>query len=206
MITAFVGGILNPIQDKGNGKTATMTFSLLLAKYPDAQFRINKKTNNTEIILNKPCNVKIYTNYNVTFADAVISPDEMGEMFYDDTLKNAIIAIDEMQVLFDSHFGMKRKGISNVIQRIVQQSRKRNIEVYYTTQQFRNVHKVLRRHTNYIYETVKRHLDGSICIDDKCKSKHFVDVINIRMPNIPSWRYPLDAILPYYDTGQIIFE
>jgi len=205
MITAFVGGILNPIQDKGNGKTATMTFSLLLAKYPHAQFRINKKTGDVEIITNEPNKVKIYTNYKVTFADKVVSPEEMSEMFYDDSLKNAIIAIDEMQVLFDSHFGLKRNGVTNILQRVVQQSRKRNVEIYYTTQQFSNVHKVLRRHTNYIYETVKRHYDGSICIDDKCKNKHFIDVINVRMPSLESWRYPLDAILPFYDTSQIIF-
>ena len=63
MITAFVGGILNPIQDKGNGKTATMTFSLLLAKYPHAQFRINKKTGDVSIILNEASKVKIYTKF-----------------------------------------------------------------------------------------------------------------------------------------------
>lgn len=205
MITAFVGGTLVPLQDKGNGKTATMTFALLLAKYPKA--KINLETG--KITLGKPSKTKIFTNYYVSFADKIMSPEEMVHMFLNDELRNCIVAIDEMQVLFDSHFGIQRsKGkkvsLQELIMRLAQQSRKRNVEIYYTTQRFANVHKVLRVHTNYVFEPVKYHYDGNICILDKCKEKHIIRVYDL-MYSTPTWEYPLDIILPFYNSEEIIF-
>ena len=205
MITAFVGGTLVPLQDKGNGKTATMTLALLMAKYPKAGINMDTK----KIKLGRPSGVKVYTNYNVTFADKVMSPEDMVYMFMHDELKNCVIGIDEMQVLFDSHFGIKqsKKGkmsLQELIMRLAQQSRKRNVEIYYTSQRFANVHKVLRVHTNYLFEPIKYHYDGSVCILDRCNKKHFIRIYDL-MHTTPPWEYPLDIIVDFYNSDEIVF-
>jgi len=203
MITAYVGGILNTNQDRGNGKTATMTFSLLFAKYPNACFLYDGE--DISIELNEPVDVSVFTNYKCSFADKVLSPSDIVVLFESNELKNCLIGIDEMQVLWDSHFGMSKKGVKNKLQRLVQQSRKRSVSIYYTSQQFGNVHAVLRRHTNKVFECIKRHYDGNICYDDQCYLKHYVDVIDLDF-RVPIWNYPMESIFEFYDSDEIIFQ
>lgn len=204
MITAFIGGILNPLQDKGNGKTASMTFACFIAKYPHAKITKNK------IILGKPA-CKVYANYNLKIADEILSVKDIIDLFFSDKLRNCVIAIDELQLLLDSHFGLKpskknKVSIQETLMRLVQQSRKRNIEIYYTSQSWENVHAVMRRHTNYVYEPVKKHFDNTLCIQDKCKEPHIIELYDLRFPDLPpALRFPLHLALPLYNSDEIIF-
>lgn len=212
MITGIIGGVLNPAQDKGNGKTATMTLDGLLAKYPHARI-----TRSGRIIPGEPSNkIKIYSNYHVTFADEVISASEMAQMFFNEELNNVKILVDEMQSIVDSHYGVKKhkgnkKSIAQMFIRLSQQSRKRNVEITYTTQWYGNVNNQLRNHTNYLYEPIKYHSNGDICIKDRCKEFHIIKVYDISPMSAlgdgePVLVYPLNGILPFYSSSQIIYD
>ena len=213
MITAFTGGIINPIQDKGNGKTASMVFNLLMAKYPHVKIKYDGE--DFEIAsFGEKRNIHIITNFHCELADEVISLKEMFERFFSEEgeqLQNTILAIDEMQMFVDSHFGMKKKSVAEMLMRLAQQSRKRRVEILYTTQRFGNVHKVIRAHTNYIYEPLKVHFDKytlqpeNVCIIDSCMKPHLVMLFNI-MTDLPPIIFPLTPITQLYDSNEIILE
>ena len=213
MITAFVGGILNPIQDKGNGKTASMVFNLLMAKYPHAKiaydgydFRIAD--------YGKKSSIHIITNFSCKLADEVMSLKDMFDRFFSEEgeeLNNSILAIDEMQMFIDSHFGMKKKSIAEMLMRLAQQSRKRRVEILYTTQRYYNVHKVIRTHTNYIYEPIKVHFNQedatpkNVCIYDTCTKPHLIMLFSL-VTELPPVIFPLSPIIELYDSNEIIME
>ena len=199
MITCITGGKLNHMQDKGNGKTATMTFFLLISKYPEAKLNLNKV-----ISLGKKRNIKVITNYKCKLADEILNMKQMYELFKKDELKNCIIAIDELQVFFDSHYGIKKSSIAEMLMRLVQQSRKRNIEIFYTTQRYENIHLVIRTHTNYVYEPIKFHYDKSLCLNDKCFKPHFIKVVSLQF--MKTFTFPLNPILKLYDSSYLVLE
>lgn len=95
-------------------------------------------------------NYKIMTNYEVSFRDDVITPDKMGAFFdrvnkvNDDTL----MIIDEFHIFTDSRLSSSRHNI--LMSYFITQTRKQNIQLIYTTQQFGQVDVRVRDNTDLL--------------------------------------------------------
>jgi len=116
------------------------------------------------------------------------------------TLKNAVILIDEAQIFFDSRRSMKKENIS--FSNFVQQIRKRNIDLYLTTQFANSIEKRLRDHTDIIAKV------KFIDMYKLCKVK-YIDITSVEdefmsEPISVEVIYDATAIFGLYDTTQMI--
>lgn len=125
MIVGIVGKI-------GSGKTLFMTFLMKKYKEYDSQ-------------------KKIYSNYKTKISD-IITFDVIKKYAEDNNpLKNCVLGIDEIQTFLDC-----RNSLKNTISSyFILQTRKRNVFLLYTTQQFFNVDKRLRNNTDYLFSVKK---------------------------------------------------
>lgn len=112
---------------KGHGKT------VLLTKFLHDDYRKGRD---------------IYSNYGLTFPHKKIDIGWMLE--HPDQMVDASIGIDEAQTYFDCRCsGTKR---NRVFSYLMLQSRKRGVDIYFTSQQFENVDIRIRRNIDYLYE------------------------------------------------------
>jgi hypothetical protein len=121
MIVAICGGM-------GSGKTLTMSYMAY------QEFKEH---------------VQIYSNYGLKLRKGIITKKLLLEYVTGDTqLKDCCLCIDEMQTLLDCRdFGKKD---NKLISYLILQTRKKGVNLYYTTQQFYNVEVRLRRNTDII--------------------------------------------------------
>lgn len=89
----------------------------------------------------------IYSNMTLSFGKYISSEDVL-ELNKDSMLFNCVLVLDELQLFFDSRnfTRQKNKDFSNFIQ----QSRKRNIHIFYTTQYINTVDLRIRQQTDII--------------------------------------------------------
>lgn len=92
---------------------------------------------------------KIYSNIEIKgVPTTILTSEEIAFIDKDSSIKNCVLVIDEIQVIFDSRrSGSKaNKNFSNFIQQI----RKRNIILLYTTQYAGTTDLRIRQHTDII--------------------------------------------------------
>ena len=118
----------------GSGKTLLMTWIL------NAQ---RKNQNNKDII----------SNYHLTFPHHSISFDQIQEM----ELKNCVVGLDELTVWLDSRLSMSKQN--RIISYFILQTRKRDVDLIATTQDFGMLDLRMRRQTNFLIESEKLDLD-----------------------------------------------
>lgn len=102
----------------------------------------------------------ILANYDLHFRDYDILPDQVGSMFLQaNKIKGKKIwALDEVHVFFDSR--MSHSKMNMVFSYFVTQTRKQDIQLFYTTQQFRQVDIRLRENTDVLaFPTYKEDQD-----------------------------------------------
>jgi hypothetical protein len=170
---------------RGNGKTATMTY-LLKNLYADEGY-------------------KVYTNYQTTFStvyqtediENVLNQISRGEK------KGYAIGIDEIQIFTNSYDRISKKDISFIILKLIQQSRHKNLDVFYTSQRFKDVHRRIRVQTDDYIIPKKYHLDGKRCSLDRCYKDHIIIVKDFYERYNPFY-FNIKEISELYDTGEII--
>lgn len=132
MIVAYLGG-------KGRGKTLTMTkdaYDYYLMGY------------------------RVMTNMdNINFPAQIITNEQIKQINKDSNIVNCVLMIDEAQVFFDSR--MSQTSGNKNFSYFIQQSRKRNIHIFYTAQFVNDVEKRLREQTD-IKATPKIDEDTSV--------------------------------------------
>lgn len=185
----MIYGIVGTIDDystggsiRGNGKTMAMT-------YYGYQAHKNGHT--------------IYSNYYTNFS-TIITLNELMDIFTNKNLSNTTVLLDEIQVYLPNQ-GVKRGILQDLIGRFISQTRKREIDIFYTTQRFKNLNNQLRIHTDEILLPVKTHEDGKQCASDKCKKDHYIHIFS---------QYSDDAITilsaanvgKLYNSNEIIFD
>lgn len=112
---------------RGSGKTLTMTKDL---------YNYHKQ------------GFKVYSNYNLNFAEQ-ITTEELHKITREDfKFSDCVIAIDEIQIIFDSsrYMAKENKNFSNFVQQI----RKRNIILLYSTQFIKRTDVRIRENTDII--------------------------------------------------------
>ena len=186
MIVAIVGTV-NDESDtpiSGNGKTCTMT-GLAYLDY------LKKR--------------KIWSNYYTTFSEEIIGMQAMIQNIGDIPHPDTILCISEMQQVLNS-IGSTYDQIL-FIDSFASQLRKLDLDLYYDTQRFMNIHKRLRIHTDVILIPYKTHMDNTQCNFNRCKKPHKIFVYSHK-PRIQKWRLVLDAtkVGKLYNTNEIVMD
>lgn len=167
---------------RGNGKTATMTY--LLYNY---YFR-------------QGC--KVYTNYYTSFS-TILKTQNLADVIFDidDTFEAIVkrgrkkeeeekenerdnneikaIGIDEIQVFYDSYGRVSKKSKLFLNVSLIQQSRKKNVDIFFTIQRLRDLEKRIRSQVDLYLIPMKYHTDGKICSIDRCNEEHYIVVHRI---------------------------
>lgn len=93
----------------------------------------------------------VVTNYDVSFPHIRLDFEEI--VMLPDVLQNCTLLLDEFQVGAGSRTALKKTN--QAINRFITQLRKRNIMLYYTTQNYKFMDVDIRTQTNYILTTIK---------------------------------------------------
>ena len=187
MITAIVGyyresWFTNPM---GNGKTMTMTYYLAADKDDKRQ---------------------VITNYYTRFSE-LMTVKEMVDYIMETDLKNISLGIDEMQLIFNS-LGRKRTK-TELITTMITQTRKRKVDIYFTTQRWMLIDKILRDMTAYVIVPYKIHPDtGEECFLDSCEYPHHEIIVQCMIPfkEIPLRILRASEVGKLYNSDEIIKE
>ena len=149
---------------------------------------------------------KIFTNLKLknipheTFdIDKFLSDEHSAELF------NATIGLDEITVYMDCRLGMSKQNL--LMGYLVLQSRKRNLDIYFTTQDLDLVdYKRLVKYTNillYCQEIYVKNADGQTESLDDYRHYTIID-LRKRSDNITEFQMNIKPYYKYYDTNQII--
>ena len=112
--------------------------------------------------------------------------------------------ITEMQLYLNS-LGVNTKRLHKFIGEVVAQSRKRDVDIFYDSQRYTDIHPRLRVQTDRAFLPRKFHLDGSSCALDRCKKEHIIKLYQ----HDPFERYPIltlraDVAGQLYDSNEIV--
>lgn len=151
-----IGGI------RGNGKTATMSY--ILYKY---YYKMG---------------CPVYTNYKTYFSE-FIPTDQLGSYLLkeNDNNTNTItgVGIDEIQIFFDSYSKTSEGDAYFDDLTLIQQSRKKNIDIFFTIQRFMDLERRIRTQTDTILIPMKFDKDtGRQCVMDRCQKDHLFIVFS----------------------------
>jgi hypothetical protein len=180
MIYAFIG---NDYLKRGNGKTLAMTYYL---------YQAHKE------------GIRVITNYQTSFSE-MLPIMEITKRIMEDDLRNIAIGITEVQIVLNS---LGTKGdIVKFVARMVSQTRKREVDIFYDTQRYMDVHIRLREQTDYVYKPFKAHFTGEVCNIDRCKKPHLIYLM-CEQPLIlkPVKVLRASAVGKLYDSNEIIME
>jgi hypothetical protein len=186
MIVAFVGTINDesntPIS--GNGKTCSMTGVSYLDNLDGRE---------------------VWSNYYTSFSDKIIGMQQMIELIGDTPHPDLILCVSEMQQVLNS-IGSSYDQIL-FIDGFASQLRKLDVDLYYDTQRFMNIHKRLRIHTDIIYLPYKTHLDNTPCNFNRCMKPHKIFLYAYK-PMMRKYRCVFDAseVGKLYDTKEIVID
>lgn len=171
---------------KGNGKTLTGVYMLHLD---------NKR------------GYKCYSNVKTSFTEEM-STSDVYELFKDSQATGISILLDEIQKDINSMAGYTSvKTLVEFCNIASAQTRKRDINFYWTTQRAVDIPLRMRTQTDYLLQPVRIHADKSRCTMASCSKKHYIQVYS-REPFRLSPIITLDCINvgKLYDTSQILTD
>ena len=184
LIVAFVGTITDESETpiSGNGKTCSMTGLAYLDYLKGKQ---------------------IWSNYKTTFSEEEIGLQAMIDKIGKKPHPNLILCVSEMQQLLNS-IGSNQNEVL-FIDAFASQLRKLQVNLYYDTQRFNNIHKRLRIHTDVIFMPMKYHFDNTQCNYNNCRKPHKIYLYSHK-PRKQKWRCIFDAgeVGKLYNSGEII--
>lgn len=188
MIVAFVGTMEDesfcPIS--GNGKTISMVF----VSYLD-----NIEKGKT-----------IWSNFYTDYSEKICGMQEMINNIGDKPHPHLILCLSEMQKIINS-LGSENKKVL-FIENFASQLRKLDIDLYYDTQRFKNIHVRLRTFTDIIFIPRKFHFDGRECNYNLCDEEPHMITLYSAKPLREDELITFDAakVGAHYNTRQIIYD
>ncbi len=192
MIYGIVGTYDDNTMDtlRGNGKTMGMSYFL-----HDARTRLGWN---------------VITNYHTNFSEQM-NTEEMTDLILHGNMRKIAAGIDEIQVILNS-IGTQGK-IVTFIDKMISQTRKRQTDVFYTTQRFLNVHKRLRVQTDMVIVARKYHWDEGDqialpCRKDRCEETNHVIALFSVVPYRPGPLMVIRAgvVGKLYDSDEVVDE
>lgn len=171
---------------KGNGKTLTAVYLLHL---------------------DMKRGYKCYSNISTTFTEEM-NTQEVYELFKDSNASNISILLDELQKDVNSLMGYSSTKLIVEFANIASaQTRKRNINLYWTTQRAMDIPQRMRVQTDILLQPVRIHANGERCTTASCKQKHYVQVWSrepVRMKPIVT--LDCNNVGKLYDTSQVLTD
>lgn|GEM_PF-2112380 len=151
-------------------------------------------------------NIKIVTNLELTnIPYEKFDIEQFLNNDYSKTLKNATVILDEITVYMDCRLGSSKQNL--LMGYLVLQSRKRGLNIIYTTQDLDLVdYKRLVKYTNivvYAQPIYVKNPDGKVIEQDDYRNYTIVD-LRKRKDNITQFNMKISPYYKYYDTDQII--
>jgi hypothetical protein len=186
MIVAFIGTLDDESETpiSGTGKTAGMTGYAYLDYL---------KGN------------KIYTNYYTDFSHETIGFQEMINKVKGVFSPNVKLCVSEMQNVLNS-IGSTNEQVL-FIDSFASQLRKIDVDIYYDTQRFMNIHKRLRVHTDVILIPFKTHMDNKACYYNNCKKPHKIYIYSQKpYKEKPIKCFNASNVGKKYETYEIIYD
>ncbi|MDD3891460.1 MAG: hypothetical protein PHE03_04080 [Bacteroidales bacterium] len=143
------------------------------------------------------------SNYQTEFSRTVPT-EEIGELIIAEDIRDSVIMITEMQLYLNS-LGVNTKRLHKFIGEVVAQSRKRDVDIFYDSQRYTDIHPRLRVQTDRAFLPRKFHLNGSACSLDRCKKVHIIKLFQ----HDPFERNPIltlraDVAGQLYDSNEIV--
>lgn len=145
----------------------------------------------------------IFANYHLTDIEHTLFDvnDFLFKEKENESLKNMTIGIDELTVFVDCRLSMSKKNL--LFSYLVLQSRKRSVDLYYTTQNFRMIDKRITEHT-HIKVLCESVYDEYGTLIPHYKKYVVMDMRDITRPNIERFVLDIRPYYKYYDTDEII--
>jgi tRNA A37 threonylcarbamoyladenosine biosynthesis protein TsaE len=171
--------------DLGSGKTLYAVKNI-----------ISDYLNNKKIVSNTPL-------YNIEYE--LFDIKEFLNNEYREKLFNSTILLDEITVYMDCRISSSKQNL--LMGYLVLQSRKRNIDIYYTTQDFDLIdYKRLFKYTQFLVVAKKLFYIDENNIKKELENYRHYDIINVkkRKDNVTSFNMCIDPFYKYYDTDYII--
>ena len=174
--------IIGIIGKMGSGKTLTMVLLAYIMQKSGKRLKTNFDIN--------------ITHEKITKSDIKAYGDGKGQ-----EIRETVLCLDEVQTMLDCRTSSKNR----IMTYFILQTRKRGVDILYTTQQFFNVEKRLRENTNMILEC---HPEYSP-LDKKKLLAIRIDIIEYHgreiFTPVKTLRFKADEkIYKLYDTYQII--
>lgn len=126
-----------------------------------------------------------------------------------DSLRNATIGIDEITTIMDCRLSSSKTNIA--FGYLVLQSRKRNVDIYYTTQDIGLVDfkRLIKYTTIFVIAQrvyVKKEIENNKCIEEELKDWRNYTIIDDRQrkENVTSLNLKISDYYDIFDTDQII--
>ena len=143
---------------------------------------------------------KIMTNLKLNYASYL--PLDIISLLEDNKeLENVVLGIDELTVYVDCRLSMSKAN--RFFSYLVLQSRKRGVDIYYTTQDMSMIESRVTDHTYFFVLCEKIFDKNNKCVDDYRYYTIF-DFRNRRKPYIDNFVMKIRPYYKYYDTDQII--
>jgi hypothetical protein len=171
---------------KGNGKTLTAVYLLYL------DYKRGYRT---------------FANIETTFTEKM-STQEVFDLFRDSQSTGISILLDEIQKDLNSLPGSTSPVLIKEFCNIAgAQTRKRDINLYWTTQRASDVPLRLRVQTDILLQPIRIHADGTRCNAFDCDRTHYVAVYSREPAKIkPIVKLNCSSVGCLYDTNQIITD
>jgi len=154
--------------------------------------------NNRKIISNTPL-------FNIEYEDFNIEKFMSNDDIYRKSLNNATILLDEITVYMDCRLSGSKQNL--LMGYLVLQSRKRNLDIYYTTQNLDLVdYKRLVKYTNiivYAQEIYVKNPDGKTESLENWRNYTIIDMRKYR-DNVTQFNMKISPYFKFYDTDFII--
>lgn len=145
---------------------------------------------------------KIFSNFGLRHIDYEFL--NIHDLMEDNNLQNLSVGIDEITVFLDCRKSSSK--MNRYISYFVLQTRKRNVNLYYTTQSFRMIDKRLLEHTEFqivcskIYNEYGNEIDGV----RRYAILDLRDITDIRNIKIKRLKLDITPYYDFYDTNEVI--
>jgi len=148
---------------------------------------------------------KIYSNYFTNFSEEVLGFQAMINKLKGVPSPNTKLLVSEMQNVLNSIGSTQQQVL--FIDSFASQMRKIDVDLYYDTQRFMNIHKRLRVHTDVILIPYKAHMDNQACYFNRCQKPHKIYIYS-QKPYKPKPIMCFDAteVGKMYNTFEIIYD